>query len=162
MRRSGTGLAEEIAALGNLSREELSMRWQEAYGETAPKGIHRDLLVRSAAWHMQAKRLGGLSSGTRRALKAAIADVEQAMATKGMDADVAFEGGPLGKNQPSRSHRKQPAPGARLIRDWNGKRHVIDVTENGFVFEAKVYNSLTAIAHQITGAHWSGPRFFGL
>jgi hypothetical protein len=39
---------------------------------------------------------------------------------------------------------------------------VIEVIENGFVFQAKVYKSLTAIAHQITGAHWSGPRFFGL
>jgi hypothetical protein len=24
------------------------------------------------------------------------------------------------------------------------------------------YRSLTIIAHEITGAHWSGPRFFGL
>ncbi|MBL8583942.1 MAG: DUF2924 domain-containing protein, partial [Rhizobiaceae bacterium] len=32
----------------------------------------------------------------------------------------------------------------------------------GYVFEAKVYPSLSAIARLITGAHWSGPRFFGL
>jgi len=58
--------------------------------------------------------------------------------------------------------RGNVAPGARLLRDWNGKTHVVDVIENGFVFQAKIYTSLTAIARQITGAHWSGPRFFGL
>ncbi|WP_244484574.1 DUF2924 domain-containing protein [Mesorhizobium sp. Root552] len=49
-----------------------------------------------------------------------------------------------------------------MLRDWNGKTHVVDVIEGGYVFEAKVYPSLTAIAGKITGVHWSGPRFFGL
>src|SRR5690606_27645348 len=62
---------------------------------------------------------------------------------------------------PKRQRRKLE-PGARLMRDWNGRTHVVDVVEGGFVFEAKVYPSLTAIAELITGAHWSGPRFFGL
>jgi hypothetical protein len=36
------------------------------------------------------------------------------------------------------------------------------VTEEGFEFEGKLYRSLTGIAREITGAAWSGPRFFGL
>ena len=36
------------------------------------------------------------------------------------------------------------------------------VTEEGFEFEEKLYRSLTGIAREITGAAWSGPRFFGL
>jgi hypothetical protein len=36
------------------------------------------------------------------------------------------------------------------------------VTENGFEYAGEVFPSLTRIAHAITGAHWSGPRFFGL
>jgi hypothetical protein len=36
------------------------------------------------------------------------------------------------------------------------------VTEEGFEFEGKLYRSLTGIAWEITGAGWSGPRFFGL
>jgi hypothetical protein len=40
--------------------------------------------------------------------------------------------------------------------------HLVDVTDNGFVFDGKTYRSLSAIARRITGAHWSGPRFFGL
>ncbi len=62
----------------------------------------------------------------------------------------------------TRLRRSSVSPGTRLVRDWNGKTHIVDVIEEGFVFQAKVHKSLTAIARQITGAHWSGPRFFGL
>jgi hypothetical protein len=36
------------------------------------------------------------------------------------------------------------------------------VTEEGFEYAGTTYPSLTKIAKKITGAHWSGPRFFGL
>src|SRR6516162_8647212 len=32
--------------------------------------------------------------------------------------------------------------------------------EDGFEYEGQRYRSLTVIAERITGAHWSGPRFF--
>ncbi len=54
------------------------------------------------------------------------------------------------------------AIGTRLMREWNGRMHVVDVTEEGVLFDGKRYRSLTAVAKRITGAHWSGPRFFGL
>ena len=53
------------------------------------------------------------------------------------------------------------APGMRLVRDWNGRRYCVDVGDKGFIFDGKTYSSLSAIARKITGAHWSGPRFFG-
>jgi len=37
-------------------------------------------------------------------------------------------------------------PGTRLVREWRGQR----------------YRSLSVVARKITGARWSGPRFFGL
>jgi len=40
--------------------------------------------------------------------------------------------------------------------------HTVTVTEDGFEYAGKSYASLTRIAKEITGAHWSGPRFFGL
>jgi hypothetical protein len=36
------------------------------------------------------------------------------------------------------------------------------VQKDGFEHEGQRYRSLTVIAERITGAHWSGPRFFGL
>jgi len=53
-------------------------------------------------------------------------------------------------------------PGARLVREWHGRTHNVTVTEDGFEYAGTTYQSLTKIAKKITGAHWSGPRFFGL
>ena len=53
-------------------------------------------------------------------------------------------------------------PGARLVREWRDKTHVVTVTEDGFEYDGRTHPSLTAIAKRITGAHRSGPRFFGL
>lgn len=50
MRARSIGIEQEVAALGDLSREELAAWWQKAYGCPAPKGIRRGLLVRAAAW----------------------------------------------------------------------------------------------------------------
>jgi hypothetical protein len=50
----------------------------------------------------------------------------------------------------------------RLIREWNGSSHVVEVVDGGFLWNGKRYGSLSAVARAITGARWSGPRFFGL
>lgn len=164
MRRLGVDIGDEIAALANLSREELAALWRRAHGSAVPKGIRHDVLIRSAAWQLQAKRFGGLSPNTRRALTAAIKGVERGlMARSSRSLKLAAEDDLGRTDKPVVVQALRTlSPGSRLIRDWNGKSHVIDVIEGGFVFQAKVYKSLTAIAHQITGAHWSGPRFFGL
>src|SRR5262249_6427366 len=52
--------------------------------------------------------------------------------------------------------------GTTLVRQWRGHAHTILVREDGFEYEGQRYLSLTKIAERITGAHWSGPRFFGL
>jgi hypothetical protein len=52
--------------------------------------------------------------------------------------------------------------GGRLLRDWNGVTHVVDVTADAYLWQGERHRSLSAIAQSITGAHWSGPRFFGL
>ena len=53
-------------------------------------------------------------------------------------------------------------PGTRLVREWNGMTISVEVLEEGFAFEDKNWRSLSEIARHVTGAHWSGPRFFGL
>jgi hypothetical protein len=53
-------------------------------------------------------------------------------------------------------------PGARLIREWHGRTHIVTITDAGFDYAGDSYRSLTEIAKTITGTHWSGPRFFGL
>ncbi|MHA6688787.1 DUF2924 domain-containing protein [Mesorhizobium sp. A556] len=163
--RAKIGIAAEAAALGDLPRVELAALWERIYKCPPPPCFRQELLIRAAAWHVQAKRLGGYSVETRRTLKTAMGRVEKRLIERSnqasIDGDEVEDGGVLTNCNPARP-RRQLLPGARLLRDWNGRTHVVDVLETGFAFEAKVYSSLSAIARKITGAHWSGPRFFGL
>ena len=52
--------------------------------------------------------------------------------------------------------------GTRLVREWRGVTHTVLVHADGFEWNGRRYRSLTIVAREITGAHWSGPRFFGL
>jgi hypothetical protein len=52
--------------------------------------------------------------------------------------------------------------GSTLVRQWRGHTHAVFVRDDGFEYEGERYRSLSVIAKRITGAHWSGPRFFGL
>jgi hypothetical protein len=52
--------------------------------------------------------------------------------------------------------------GTTLLRQWRGHTHTVLVGEDRFEYEGRRYRSPTVIAERITGAHWSGPRFFGL
>jgi hypothetical protein len=56
----------------------------------------------------------------------------------------------------------QLKPGTRLVRSWHGRTISVLVSEAGYVFEDRTYRSLSRIAREVTGAAWSGPRFFGL
>ena len=105
--------------------------------------ISRDLLVLALGYRLQEIEHGGLGKSTRRKLQT----IAKALRTTGRV-------GPT----PSLSLK----PGARLVREWHGRTHTVTVTEDGFEYAGTSYPSLTKIAKKITGAHWSGPRFFGL
>lgn len=156
---SQSNLGQEIGQLSDLARPKLVERWRKIYRCAPPKGVKRGLLERAIAWHMQAKHYGGLSPSLKRRLKQNAFEIgsDGSAASSSMEASQPVALGP------SPSAGSTPlAPGTRLIRGWHGKSHCVDVIEDGFVFEGTTYSSLSAIARQITGARWSGPRFFGL
>ncbi|MFC5586814.1 DUF2924 domain-containing protein [Nitratireductor kimnyeongensis] len=131
-------------------------------------------MKRAILWHT--KHFGGVPDETRRLLSAAVRRVEQSLLSRHQCRSTAaadeersarigaagVAGDCLAQDARPQCQRRTLAPGARLIREWNGQTHTVDVIEGGYVFEARVYRSLTAIAGKITGTHWSGPRFFGL
>jgi hypothetical protein len=61
------------------------------------------------------------------------------------------------------SSDQKPAPGMRLVREWNGVLHTVAIDEDGQVhWNGKTWRSLSEVARAITGTRWSGPAFFGL
>jgi hypothetical protein len=106
--------------------------------------------------------LGGLSAKTMRKLRALQPiDARSRHAVKG-DEEVASSA-PI---SPSLSAVRATAvplkAGTRLVREWQGRTHTVDVTPSGYAWKGELYRSLSAVARKITGAQWSGPRFFGL
>jgi hypothetical protein len=64
--------------------------------------------------------------------------------------------------RPSVGSRLGHRPGTCLIREWQGQTYEVTVLDTGYLWQGEKYRSLSRIAREITGAHWSGPRFFGL
>jgi len=58
--------------------------------------------------------------------------------------------------------RIEITPGTRLVSEWNGQTVSVEVRADGFAYADRTWGSLSEIARHVTGAHWSGPRFFGL
>jgi hypothetical protein len=131
-------LAERLAALDAMAAAELGNEWERAYGMPVP-GISPHLLRLGIAWRLQEKKLGGLGRDARLALKPSACHAD-ATAPRG----------------------RKLTPGTRLVRDWHGVGHSVTVLDSGFEYGDRHWSSLTAIARHITGAKWSGPRFFGL
>lgn len=52
--------------------------------------------------------------------------------------------------------------GTRFIREYNGRKHEVIALSKGFQYKNKIYNSLSAIAYEITNTKWNGKRFFGV
>jgi hypothetical protein len=63
---------------------------------------------------------------------------------------------------PGQSPTLKYSPGTRLIREWQGQTHEVTILEKGYRYQGRTYRSLSQVAGNITGTHWSGPRFFGL
>lgn len=135
-------LHKEFEALAVMKPPELRARWREVYRSVAPD-IGPDLLRRGIAYRLQERGKGGLTGITRREIERLVKRLEQAE-------------GALGSSTPALK------PGTRLVRSWHDKMHQVLVLEDAFEFEGRRYVSLSQIARDITGAHWSGPRFFGL
>jgi hypothetical protein len=53
-------------------------------------------------------------------------------------------------------------PGVVLVKNYKGKRYEVAVTERGFMYDGELFNSISAVAKNITGTHWNGNRFFGI
>jgi hypothetical protein len=134
---TGPKLVKASASLDELRRE-----WRRLYHHDPPR-ISRDLLTLGIAYRIQEIKHGGLGKATLRKLQT-LAKTLRATGRVGPTPSLSLK------------------PGARLVREWRGRTHTITVTEDGFEYAGTSYPSLTKIAKEITGAHWSGPRFFAL
>ncbi len=154
---------DEIDRLDGLSTFELRTLWRRQWKQPPPMRLSKDMLIRGLAWKLQEAAFGGIGKLEVRKL------VGFAKAASGQPATEVVDAGATGMAGPN--YRVPTAPAAatlilregnRLVREWNGTTHTVLVLANRFEWQGRQYRSLSQIAEAITGAHWSGPRFFGL
>jgi hypothetical protein len=130
-----------------LDREMCLKHWKKQFGYRPPKYASVEFMRKAFTYEAQVATFGGHSRAVRNVLKACLKESGR----EKVKADA--------KATPSPATLR---PGSHLVREWNGRIYQVEVTTNGFQMDGKHYGSLTAIARKITGAAWSGPRFFGL
>lgn len=125
-------------------RAALSAMWKQLYDQVPPPNLSQPLMRMILSFECQLESFGGLSRSTKRAIQI----LQKQNLQQG--------------EKTNKARSSQPAPGTRLMREWNGKTHVVERTAAGYEWDGHTYKSLSAVASAITGTHWSGPRFFGL
>jgi hypothetical protein len=133
---TGEDLGPALAGLERVSRHRLDEHWAEYFGAAPLPRTSRSLMIRAVAYKMQERDLGGLSAATRRVLS--------------------------GQGPAAVRRRRALSPGTVLVREWHGVGHQVTITEKGVLYRGQRYRSLSEVARLITGARWSGPRFFGV
>ena len=129
-----------IASLEGRGVDRLRRLWRERFGDPPPIRAG-DILRRALAEKLQEHAFGHDAELQRRL------------------------GQMAARHKPGRKPRPVIAsykPGSTLTKDWNGRRHHVEVTEGGFIWNGEHHASLSSIARKITGVRWNGPRFFGL
>ena len=143
MNKAAINVAKELARLSELTIFELRGEWRRLHRTPPPMRLSRDLLVRGITYKLQERAYGGLSTATARKLEHANADPQSRGAAKPVQ--------PISLR-----------PGTRLVREWRGVTHLVLIHADGIEWRGQRYSSLSVVARKITGARWSGPRFFGL
>ena len=133
-----------LVALADASMADLKDQWRALFGAEPPP-YSRKFLESRLAYRIQELAYGGLKPETVQRLEALGEQID-------------------GKNITLRRIRQEQRPiaGTRLLREWQGVEHVVTVQRDGFEWQGRPYQSLSAIARAITGTRWNGWVFFGL
>ncbi|MBN8485099.1 MAG: DUF2924 domain-containing protein [Sphingomonadales bacterium] len=133
-----------LAAMKAAPVAELKKQWRELFSEEPP-AFNRRYLESRLAYRIQELAYGGLKQETVRRLQQMGEQLDGGnITTRRVRADL------------------KPIVGTRLIREWQGVEHTVTVTQDGFEWQGRPYQSLSAIARAVTGSRWNGWIFFGL
>lgn len=126
---------EKLAALEDMSSDALRTLWGTLTASPVPK-VSPAMLRLALGYEVQTRAFGGLPRSVTRT----------------------FDQLARGTTKTARA-----GPGTRLVREWQGKVHVVVIGEDGIIrWNDRDWGSLSEVARAITGTRWSGPAFFGL
>ena len=145
----------EIMELKENSLGELKARYQELFSQE-PTSNNTVFLWRKIAYRIQELEHGGLSTET----ESRITDLIERY--NPVNNKTLRPEGDTPRKDFTSYDRRLPVPGTVITKEYKGKSLAVKVLAKGFEFNGKTYKSLTAIAKEVTGAHWNGYLFFKL
>ena len=132
-----------LTALRHLSKLALCDLWKQLFHAVPPAQLRRDVMIPILGYRIQEEAFGSLRPDSLKRLRQ-LARTFEANPKAGCSSTPRFK------------------PGTRLVRQWQGQVHVVQVEDNGYEYKGTRYQSLSEIARLITGTRWSGPAFFGI
>jgi hypothetical protein len=155
-RGQNRAMLREIDALSGQSVGKLKIRYLEVLGHES-RSNHKQYLLRRIAWRLQANTEGDLSE---RARARALALAEEAeLRIRAPQSFLRRLSEPAGKRQPD---PRLPPPGTVVTRQFRGASISVEILEQGFRYQERVFQSLSAVARHVTGVQWNGFKFFAL
>lgn len=152
-------LLTKIMSLKDASLEELKKKYGELFeGKPAPSN-NKTYLWKKIAYRLQELEYGGLSAEAQGKIQNLIQKYDP-VNNKTMRPEDTTRDQPKKPNL--RRDKRLPIPGTVITKEYKGIKLQIKILESGFEYNSKVYKTLTAIAKEVTGAHWNGYLFFNL
>ncbi len=137
-------ITRQLKRLDAMNFSELKEKFCELFGFEAGQ-TNAVNLRRRLACRIQELHFGGLSENDKEILSR-IAD-----------------GDPMANLKDKANSAISKLRGTRYQRVWKGQKYEVSVLEDGkFEYAGEVFNSLSAIARNITGTRWNGKLFFGV
>jgi hypothetical protein len=153
----------EIEELGRMKAGALRLKYREVFGEES-RSSNKQFLFRRIAWRLQANAEGDISERVRRRALEIADDADlRIRAPEGffVKPDSVRTLQPQNRAGAGRDQRL-PRPGVLITREFENRRIVVKVLEDGFEYQSQKYRSLSAVAREVTGTRWNGLLFFGL
>lgn len=152
-------LLSQIMALKEAGLDELKAKHKELFGDNEPTSNNKVYLWRRIAYRLQELEYGSLAPVTQSRIQQLIQQYDP-INNKALRPDGVTENRPK-KSALSRDKRL-PIPGTVVTKEYKSIKLQVKILESGFEYNNKVYKTLTAIAKEVTGAHWNGYLFFNL
>jgi len=152
-----TTIVEQIQELRQMTVNQLREKYEEVFGESS-NARNKDYLWKRIAWKIQELQYGGLSERAKRRAEE-IADEHDIRMRPPREVLKEFD---RSSKPVPRRNKRLPTVGTILTKEYKGETIGVEVLTKGFRFKGRVFNSLSAIAREITGTHWNGWHFFNL
>lgn len=125
----------ELARIAAMGVDDLRALWRKRRDSDPPPALTKDLVARVLAWSLQVASFGEP------------ARVRKILASVRTGSAVA---------------QRRVKPGSVIIREYDGVVHEVTVLPEGYLWRGRIMPSLSAVALEITGTKWNGPKFFGV